>query len=152
MTGNIMAKRLAEDLKLAVKERNKERVDVLRMLLNALKNAELDEREELSEEQELAVISSYARRIRESITDFEKGDRPDLVAKEKRELEIVVSYLPKQMSEEEIRKAASEIIAELGAVSPREVGRVIGEVMKRFKGRADGATVNRIVSELLSRG
>jgi uncharacterized protein YqeY len=151
MAGNVMAKRLAEDLKAAVKDQNRDRAGVLRMIISALKNAELEEREELSDEQELAVIASYARRIRESIEEFKKGDRPDLVAKEERELEIVMSYLPEQMSDEDIRREASAVIADIGAATPRDMGRVMAEMMKRFKGRVDGGAVNRIVSELLKK-
>lgn len=144
-----MARRLADDLRGAVKAQDKNRVSVLRMVLNALKNAELEEREELSDEKELAVIASYARRIKESIEEYRKAGREDLVAKETAELAIVMTYLPEQMSDEDIRAEAARVIGELGAATPRDMGRVMGEIMKRFKGRVDGAAVNRIVSELL---
>ncbi len=149
MAGNEMAKRLAADLKVAVKAQDRDRIGVLRMILNVLKNAELEEREELSEETELALIASYARRIRESIEEFRKGDRPDLVEKEERELAIVMPYLPAQMSDDDIRREAAVVIAEINAATPRDMGRVMGEMMKRYKGRVDGGAVNRIVSELL---
>ena len=151
MAGNIIAQKIQEDLKTAVKAQDKPRVSVLRMVLNALKNAELEEREELSDEKELAVIASYARRIKESIEEFRKAERPDLVAKESAELAVVLSYLPEQMSDEEIRREAARVIADIGAVSPRDMGRVMGEMMKRFKGKVDGAAVNRVVSELLGK-
>ena len=151
MTGNVLAKRLADDLKIAVKARDKDRIAVLRMMLSVLQNAELEEREELSEETELAVIASYTRRIRESIEEFRKGERPDLVEKEERELAIVMPYLPAQMSEGDIRREAAAVIAEIGAATPRDIGRTIGEMMKRFKGRADGGAVNRIVSDMLKK-
>lgn len=144
-----MARRLADDLRNAVKARDKNRISVLRMMINALKNAELEEREELSDEKELAVIASYARRIKESIEEYRKAAREDLVAKEAAELAVVMAYLPEQMSDEEIRAEAASVIGELGAATPRDMGRVMGEIMKRFKGRVDGAAVNRIVSELL---
>jgi uncharacterized protein len=151
MAGNVIAQKLQEDLKNAVKAQDKPRVSVLRMVLNALKNAELEEREELSDEKELAVIASYARRIKESIAEFGKAGREDLVAKENAELDVVLSYLPEQMSDEEIRREAARVIAEIGAATPRDMGRVMGEMMKRFKGRVDGAAVNRVVSELLGK-
>jgi hypothetical protein len=144
-----MAKRLGGDLKAAVMARDKDRITVLRMILSALKNAELEEREELSEEMELAVIAGHARRTRESIVEFRKGDRPDLVEKEERELAIIMSYLPEQMSDDDIRREAAAVVAETGAAGPRDMGRVMGEMMKRFKGRVDGGAVNRIVSDLL---
>jgi uncharacterized protein YqeY len=149
MQGNAYMKRIQEDLKAAVKAQDRVQVSTLRMLLSALKNAELEEREELSEETELAVLSSYARRIKESIAEFEKGERDDLVVKEKAELEIVMHYLPEQLSDEDIEAEAGKVIEELGADGPKEMGRVIGEMMKRFKGRVDGKSVNRIVSGLL---
>lgn len=151
MAGNIIAQKIQEDLKTAVKAQDKPRVSVLRMVLNALKNAELEEREELSDEKELAVIASYARRIKESIEEFRKAERSDLVAKESAELAVVLSYLPEQMSDEDIRREAARVIADIGAASPRDMGRVMGEMMKRFKGKVDGAAVNRVVSELLGK-
>ncbi len=152
MAGNIIAQRIQEDLKAAVKVQDKVKVSTLRMILNALKNAELDEREELSDEKELAVIASYARRIRESIEEFKKGGRGDLVAKEEAELAIVMSYLPEQMADDDIRRETAKVVAELGASTPNDMGRVMGEMMKRFKGKVDGAAVNRIVSAILKKG
>lgn len=149
MQGNAYMKRIQEDLKAAVKAQDRVQVSTLRMLLSALKNAELEEREELTEETELAVLSSYARRIKESIIEFEKGDRDDLVVKEKAELEIVMRYLPEQLSDEEIEVEVKKVIEDLGAGGPKDMGRVMGEMMKRFKGRVDGKSVNRIVSGLL---
>jgi uncharacterized protein YqeY len=151
MAGNIIAQKIQEDLKTAVRAQDKQRVSTLRMILNALRNAELEEREELSDEKELAVIASYARRIKESIEEFTKAEREDLIAKEKAELAIVLSYLPEQMSDEDIRREAARVIADIGAATPRDMGRVMGEMMKRFKGKVDGAAVNRIVSELLGK-
>jgi uncharacterized protein len=151
MAGNIIAQKIQEDLKIAVKAQDKTRVGALRMVLNALKNTELEEREELTDEKELAVIASYARRIRESIEEFRKAGRDDLIAKENAELAVVLSYLPEQMSDEDIRREAARVIADIGAATPRDMGRAMGEMMKRFKGKVDGAAVNRIVSELLGK-
>ena len=151
MAGNIIAHKIQDDLKVAVKAQDKVRVSTLRMILSALKNAELEEREELSDEKELAVIASYARRIKESIEEFIKGERGDLVAQEEAELAIVMSYLPEQMADDEIRREAAKVAAEVGASTPKDMGRVMGEMMKRFKGKVDGAAVNRIVSELLKK-
>jgi len=151
MSGNVIAHKIQEDLKNAVKAQDKMKVSTLRMILSALKNAELEEREELSDEKELAVVASYARRIKESIVEFRKASREDLVMKEQGELAIVLSYLPEQMSDDDIRREASRVIAETGAATPRDMGRVMGEMLKRFKGKVDGAAVNRIVSELLQK-
>ena len=149
MERNIYSKRIQADLVVAVKSRDKPTISTLRMLLSGLKNAELEEREELKEELELAIISSYARRVRESIEEFTKGDRNDLVMKERAELEIVMRYLPEQLGEEEIEAEAKKVIEEIEAEGPRDIGRVMGEMMKRFKGRVDGKSVSRIVSGLL---
>jgi hypothetical protein len=151
MPGNILAQKIQDDLKGAVKAQDKTRISALRMVLTALKNAELEEREELSDDKELAVVASYARRIKESIEEFRKAAREDLVAKEQAELAIVLSYLPEQMGDEEIRREVSRVIAEIGATTPRDMGRVMGEMMKRFKGKVDGGAVSRIVSELLKK-
>jgi len=152
MAGNIIAHKIQDDLKVAVKAQDKVRVSTLRMILSALKNAELEEREELSDEKELAVIASYARRIKESIEEFKKGERGDLVAQEEAELAIVMSYLPEQMADDEIRREAAKVAADVGASTPKDMGRVMGEMMKRFKGKVDGAAVNRIVSAILKKG
>lgn len=152
MAGDIITNRIREDLKKAIKARDRARMSTLRMLVSNLKNAQLEEKGELSEEKEVSVLSGYARRCRESIDEFGKGGREDLVSKERAELEIVMSYLPEQMNEEEIDREAKNVIEELGASGPRDAGRVIGEIMKRFKGRADGKTVNRIVSNNLQNG
>jgi len=151
MSGNVIARKIQQDLKEAVKAQDKLKVSALRMIVSSLKNAELEEREELSDEKELAVISSYARRIKESIEEFQKASRDDLVAKEQEELAIVLSYLPAQMSDDAIRREAQRVIAEVGAATPRDMGRVMGEMMKRFKGKVDGSDVKRIVSELLQK-
>ncbi len=149
MERNIYSKRIQKDLVAAVKSKDKPTISTLRMLLSALKNAELEEREQLTEDLELAVLSSYARRVKESIEEFTKGERNDLVVKEKAELEIVMRYLPEQLGEEEIEAEVKKVIEEIGAEGPRDIGRVMGEMMKRFKGRVDGKSVNRIVTGLL---
>lgn len=149
METNAIMKKLQKDLAEAMKAKDPARVSTLRMLLSSLKNAEKELRDELPAEKELEVLSSYARRCRESIKEFEKGGRDDLVAKEQAELEIVKSYLPEQLGEAEVEQEIARTIEELGAEGPRDTGRVIGAVMKKFKGRIDGALVNRVVSEKL---
>jgi uncharacterized protein YqeY len=152
MERNIIARKIQNDLKEAVREKNRLRINTLRMMISALKNAELEEREELTEDKEIAVLASYARRCRESITEFERGGRDDLVEKEKAEIGIVMQYLPEQLSEDEVRRTAQGIIEEVGAEGPRDMGRVMGEMMKRVKGRAEGGMVRDIVLELLKEG
>jgi len=152
MERNIITKQIQDDLKDALKARDKQRISTLRMLASALKNAEIEAREELEKDKELAVVSGYARRCRESITEFEKGGRDDLVAKEKYELDIAMTYLPEQLGADEIEAEAVKVIEEIGASGKRDMGRVMSEMMKRLKGKADGSTVKNTVSDLLGKG
>lgn len=149
MEKNLFRERIQEDLKIAMKARDKARTTTLRMLITALKNSELETREPLSEDQETGVIGSYAKRCRESIKEFEKAGRDDLVSESRQELEIVMSYLPAQLEPDEIRAEVRKIIEDTGATGPRDMGRVMGAVMGRLKGKADGGSVKNIVSEML---
>ncbi|RKQ63526.1 hypothetical protein C7457_0400 [Thermovibrio guaymasensis] len=147
-----LKERLKEDMKAALKAKDKEKLSVIRMLQALIKNAEIDKRGELTDEEIISLLQKYAKQRRESIEMYEKGGRQDLVEKEKRELEIVESYLPKQMSEEEIRELVAEVIKEVGASSPKDLGKVMQAVMPKVKGRANGSLVNRVVRELLAQG
>jgi len=152
MAGNIITTKLQDDLKTAMKEKDKVRVSTMRMLISEMKNAQLAERGELNEEKELSIITSYAKKRRESIKAFEQGGRDDLAAKERIELEIVMAYLPEQIGEDEIRAEVEKIIAETGASGPQDMGRVMGPLMAKFKGRADGGVVKTIAMESLRGG
>ena len=152
MAGNIITTKLQEDLKAAMKEKDKLRVSTLRMLISEMKNEQLRERGELSEEKELSVLTSYAKKRRESIKGFEKGGREDLAENERIELEIVMAYLPEQISEDEIRAEVVKIIADSGASGPQDMGKVMGPLMAKFKGRADGGVVKTVAMELLRGG
>ena len=145
-----LKERLKEDMKAALKAKDKEKLSVIRMLQSLIKNAEIDKRGELTDEEIISLLMKYAKQRRESIELYEKGGRQDLVEKERRELQIVESYLPKQMSEEEIRELVAKVIEEVGASSPKDIGKVMQAVMPKVKGRADGSLVNRIVRELLA--
>ncbi|MBU8920439.1 MAG: GatB/YqeY domain-containing protein [Bacteroidales bacterium] len=149
MEKNVFIRRIQEDLKSAVKERDKARTGTLRMMITELKNAELKDREQLTEEQEIAILSSYARKCRESLFEYEKAGRDELVAESKAELEIVKAYLPEQMSEDEIREEISMIVEETGASGLRDMGRVMGMMMKKFRNKVDGGMVKEIVEEIL---
>jgi uncharacterized protein YqeY len=145
-----LKEQLKEDMKAALKAKDKEKLSVIRMLQSLIKNAEIDKRGELTDEEIISLLMKYAKQRRESIELYEKGGRQDLVEKERRELQIVESYLPKQMSEEEIRELVAKVIEEVGASSPKDIGKVMQAVMPKVKGRADGSTVNKIVRELLA--
>jgi len=138
--------KIREDLKEALKQRNQTRTSVLRMLLSEIKNTEIAQQKRLDDDKFLDVISKEAKRHRESIEAFRQGNRSDLVVQEKAELSILMGYLPKQMSREEIRIAARRIIETVGV---KGKGSVMAQLMPQLRGKADGKEVSEIVSELL---
>lgn len=139
--------KIREDLKEALKQRNQTRASVLRMLLSEIKNTEIAQQKRLDDDKILDVISKEVKRHRESIEAFRQGNRSDLVVQEKAELSILMEYLPKQMSREEIRIAARRIIETVGV---KGKGSVMAQLMPQLRGKADGKEVSEIVSELLS--
>jgi len=144
-------KQLEEDLKQAAKQRDQLRLQTIRLLKAALKNYEIEVGHMLSPSQMLSVLRREANKRRDSIKAYSQGKRSDLVKAEKQELEVIESYLPPQMSEAEIEKMVDQAIADLGAQDSSLMGQVIGWVMKKSEGRADGAIVSPIVREKLSR-
>jgi uncharacterized protein YqeY len=141
--------RLADDLRQAMKAGDKPRVEVLRMLKAAVKNAEIAQQKPLEDSDVLAVIAKDAKRHRESIGEFRKGNRQDLVEKEEAELEIITGYLPQQMSRDEIITAARQAIEEVGARGPGDKGKVMQKLMPQLKGKAEGRDINEAVTDLL---
>lgn len=139
-----------EDVKTAMKARDKEKLSVLRMLKSALQNEQIKKGTELNEEEELSVLSREMKQRRDSLTEFKNADRQDLVEKLENEIIIVESYLPKQLTEEELQSIVQEVIASVNATSTSDFGKVMGAIMPKVKGKADGNTVNRIVKEQLS--
>jgi hypothetical protein len=111
---------------------------------------ELNDKSHLADEEIMEVISSEIKKRREAVLEFEKGKRQDLAEKEKKEMEILKSYLPEQMSEEEIRKLVKDIINMVGAKEQKDMGKVMAQLMPKVKGKADGSLVSGIVKELLS--
>lgn len=142
--------RLEKDLRDALRNKDEQRKATLRLVLAAIKNAEIDKRGELEEGELLAVLSKQAKQRRESAAQFAEGGREDLVAQEERELEIIEEYIPAQLSEEEIEARAREVIQEIGATTPSQMGDVMRVLMPQMKGRADGRLVNTIVTAILS--
>ncbi|MBU3924368.1 GatB/YqeY domain-containing protein [Patescibacteria group bacterium] len=158
--------RISRDLIIAVKGKDRVISLVLRSLNAAIKNAEIIKRAKLSksfkeanlekasvlsDEEVIGVISSQIKQRKDSISEFEKANRLDLVEKEKEEMTVLAVYLPPQMSEVEVRKIVSGAIVKTGASSAREMGRVMAFIMPLVKGKADGAMVSGIVKELLSK-
>ncbi len=124
----------------------------LRYLLAEVHNAEIAKGKDavLTEEELVQVLQKQAKQRRESIEAYQKGDREDLVVKEQRELEVIQSYLPEQMGEEEIRKIVEEAVSAIGASGIQDMGKTMSEVMAKVKGKADGSVVSRLVKEKLS--
>ena len=142
--------KIDQDMRQALKAGEKEKLTVLRGLKSALKYAQIDKGEDLSEQDEIAALSSQAKKVRESIEMFAAGGRDDLVAKEKFGLAIIESYLPQQLDEEKLRAIATETIAEVGAQSPKDIGLVMKAIMPKIKGQADGKLVNKLVGQILA--
>lgn len=161
----MLKKQLQKELNEALKSGDQLRRSVLSLLMTAIKNRELAKRQQLSktmtdiaelekqsqatDDEVLEVIASETKKRREAIEQFKAGGREDLAQKEKSEMDILASYLPEQASEEEVRAEVQKAIAELNAQGLKDMGRVIGTVMAKLKGKIDGGTVSKIVKELL---
>ncbi len=146
---------ILSDLKQAMKDKDQDRLRVLRSLKAKMLEKEISVREggqkkELSDEHAVEVLMKAAKQRRESIEQYEKGSRDDLAAQEKQELEVIESYLPEMMSEDEIREIIREKIKEVGAESMADMGPVMGSVMPEVKGKAEGSEVKKVVQEELS--
>jgi len=163
-----LKEKINQDFKEAFKAKEELRVSVLRMLNSAIKNKEMEKRtklvksgasdeavlvkeSQLLDEEVLEVIGTEAKRRKDSIKQFQDGDRPEMAAQEEAELKILSAYLPEQMGEEEIRKIVQEAIKESGAAGVQEIGKVMKVSMPRIKGKADGNLVNQIVREELEK-
>lgn len=145
-----LKERLTVDLKQAMKSGDTTRRNVIRLVMSAIKNAEIAKRGDLEESDIIGVIAKEARQREESIDAFKQGSRQDLVDKEEAELAILQEYLPQKASRDEVVAAAQQIIAEVGAEGPRDKGKVMPKLVAQFKGKADGREINDIVTELLS--
>ena len=141
---------IQEALKRALKQQRKVEVSTLRLLLSEIKNAEIAQQKAADDNKVLDVITREVKRRRESIEAFKQGNRSDLVAQEEAELAILLSYLPEQMSREEIIAAARQVIDAVGAKGPSDKGKVMSQLMPQLKGKADGKEISDIVSELLA--
>ncbi len=144
-----LKEQFSADLKDAMRQRDDRRRDVLRFTLAAFHNAEIAARKELSDDDALAVLSKEGKRRQESIEEFRKAGRQDLVDKEEAELVILSPYLPQQLSRDEIIASVREVIAQTGASGPKDFAKVMPAVMQQLRGRADGRAVNEMVRELL---
>ncbi|GBE08422.1 MAG TPA: GatB/YqeY domain-containing protein [Gammaproteobacteria bacterium] len=142
-------KRIASDAIQAMRDKDVVRKDTLRMLRAAIQRREVDERTELDEAQVLAVIEKQVKQARDSISQFIKGSRQDLADREQNELDILIEYLPEQMSAEEINQHVKSVIEQTGASSMKDMGRVMGMLKPLLQGRADMAAVSKSIKDLL---
>lgn len=137
-------------LKEAMKNKNNQRRDVIRMAQNAIKQVEIDTRRELAAADVIDILQKEAKKRRESIAEYEQAGRADLATTESEELVILEDFLPRQLSEGELKVIVGEVIEEVGAESPKDMGKVMGPVMARVKGLADGKLVNQVVRDMLN--
>ena len=144
-----LSEQIQKDMYAAMKNGEKDKTVTLRSALSKLKDKRIDKQDDLSEQEELQVIKTMVKQRYESIEMYEKGGRDDLVAKEKTELEILETFLPQMMGVEELGALINAVIAETGATSMSDIGKIMPEVMKRSAGRADGKLAQSLVRDKL---
>ena len=144
--------RLTEDMKQAMKDKEagKLKLSVIRMVRSAAKNIEIDRHKELDDNELLEVVAKEVKMRKDSLEEFRKANRPDLLAVLEQEIAILMEYLPEQMTEAEVRGLVTQAVADAQASSPKDMGKVMALLMPKVKGRADGKLVNSLVKELLS--
>src|SRR3989344_6007192 len=147
----MLKEKLQQDVRDALKSGDSKKRMVLGMVLAAIKNKEIEKRSELSDDDVVAVIATEIKKRKDAIEQFEKGGRPELAEGERKEAEMLMVYMPEQMSEEDIRSEVKKIIADMGVKDIKEMGKVLGALMPKVKGKADGQTVSRLVKEELTK-
>ncbi len=144
-----LQQRINDDVKTAMRSKDKDRLGVLRLITAALKQKEVDDRIKLDDTMVLAIMDKMAKQVRDAIQQFQKAGREDLAAKEIFELDIIQEYLPAQLTEDEISQIITESIAKSGAESAKDMGRVMGLLKPRLQGRADMGKVSALVKQKL---
>jgi uncharacterized protein YqeY len=142
--------RIQEELSKAMRERDAERRDALRLILSSLQSAQKELQRELQDQEELQVLQRERKRRSEAAEAFRAGGAEEKAAQEDRELAVIEEFMPEQLSEEELESIIDDVIAECGATSMRDLGRVMADVMPQVAGRADGAQVSQLVREKLA--
>jgi uncharacterized protein YqeY len=145
-----IADTIRDDMTAAWRAGETRRRDILRLLIAALHNARIAAGHELSDEEATQALQREAKQRRDSIEQYRAGARDDLVQSEQEELDVISSYLPAELTDDELTSLTRDVIAEVGATSPADLGKVMGPLMKRIAGRADGGRVNALVRELLA--
>lgn len=146
---SLTKQRINDDVKAAMRSKDKDRLGVLRLIMAAFKQKEVDGRIDLDDTMVLAIMDKMTKQIRDSIQQFEQAGRDDLVKKEKFELEIIQEYLPTQLNEDEIKQLIAESITESGAESVKDMGKVMSILKPRLQGRADMGQVSALVKQQL---
>lgn len=146
-----MRSRISQDLKIAMKAREALRVSTLRLIISEIERKEKEKGLPVGEDAIIQILYTMIKKRREAIELFVKGGRQDLADKEEKEIPIIEAYLPKQMSEDEIRREAVAALSELGVTSAKEMGRVMGVLSKKLAGQAQGSAISRIVKEELQK-
>ncbi|GIO27587.1 GatB/YqeY domain-containing protein [Ornithinibacillus bavariensis] len=143
--------RLNNDMKQAMKNKDKERLSVIRMVKASIQNESIKlGKSELSEDEDLTILSRELKQRKDSLQEFKSAGRDDLVEKLEMEIKIIQEYMPEQLSDEELKAIVLETIQETGASSKKEMGKVMSQVMPKVKGKADGSKINKLVQELLN--
>ncbi|MGE7429240.1 GatB/YqeY domain-containing protein [Bacillus thuringiensis] len=142
--------RLNDDMKQAMKNKQKEKLTVIRMVKAALQNEGIKLQHTLTEEEEVTVLAREVKQYKDSLLEFKKAGREDLVNKLQSEIQILSAYLPEQLTEEELVDVIKQVISEVGATSKADMGKVMTAVMSKVKGKTDGSLVNKLVIQLLA--
>lgn len=141
---------LAADLKTAMKEKDLIRKNTVQMVRSAILQFEKDNLKELDEDGVLEIIAKELKKRRDVLPEYEKSGRDDLISDIKREIDVLLAYLPAQLTDEELKEIVEKAINEVGATSMKDMGKIMGKVMPETKGRADGKRINEIVKQILS--
>jgi len=146
-----LSDQMMADQKVAMRNHQEIRLSTIRMARAAIINEQIEKRRPLEEAEVLSVLVRQVKQRRESIEEFGKGNRPDLVAKEQAEMEVLLGYMPQQMTREEIEQAARAIVQQVGATGPNDFGKVMSKLAPELKGRADGKLISEVVRGLLQK-
>jgi uncharacterized protein len=141
---------LTRDLKEAMKQKDKERLSTIRMLKAAIQNESINLNKDLSEDEALTVLSRELKQRKDSLQEFKNANREDLAEKVETEIEFILGYMPEPLSDEDLQKIIDEAVAETGATSKADMGKVMSLIMPKVKGKADGGKVNKFVQQRLS--
>ena len=145
----LLQEKIEEDIKTSMRSGDKERTNILRLLISSIKNEKIKKGEELTDEETMKVLQREAKQRKESMASYAAADRPELVSIEENELKLIATYLPVELSDSEIIKIVDETFTEMSDPSKDDMGKIIGVVMKKLGAQADGSRVSRIVREKL---